>query len=97
MTRMTVGKGSVEFEFKESDLRILQLRTPVITGQLRDGWQIQDRDIIVNLTPYAGHVEFGTGGRPGQFIIQRSIPEITKNIVNRLMIQLERITLIQGD
>ena len=44
-------------------LDLVKLRTPVITGKLRDGWygMVQDREVVVaNDVDYASYVEYGT-------------------------------------
>jgi len=52
----------------------VELKTPVDTGELKSGWQI-DGNSLVNEVPYAGYIETGT-------IYQRPVGMVTTTLHN---------------
>lgn len=62
-------------------------RTPVITGRLRDGWQLKTTNTsftVSNAVPYADFVENGTPKMAPRGMLKTTVSELT-DIVNTFL------------
>lgn len=59
LKRTISNLNKVEARFQQLFLEAVQAKTPVVTGKLRDGFQLEN-GTLVNYVHYAGYVEFGT-------------------------------------
>jgi len=94
MTKVKVGDIFVDVAFDILDVQIIQLKTPVKTGQLRDGFKLDLSGNILNNVDYADKVEFGTIDRPGAFMVHRSIPEMQGRLAKRLAERIDTPGLV---
>ena len=78
------------------DVDLIRAKTPVKTGRLREGFRLDDGD-IVNEVEYVNVVEYGTATRPGVYMIARSIPEIADRIMKRVNDQLRGKKLLPDE
>lgn len=67
-----------EYIIEEVALRI-QARTPVDTGNARDGWNI-DGDAIVNMVPYVQYLEFGWSQQAPNGMVRVTLAEVPQLI-----------------
>lgn len=76
-------------EFADEFLDRVARRTPVRTGRLKAGWDVEvstDEITVENNVPYAGFVEDGTEFMSGAHMLKTTvseIDEIAKDIVKR--------------
>jgi len=88
MRNVKIGKNVyVDVGANMVDVNIIQAKTPVRTGALRDGFYINDGDIC-NDVDYVDVVENGTPHRRGVYMIERSLPEISRRVEKRVYDQL---------
>lgn len=99
-----IGKLSVDIGLKEPEVKIIQAKTPVRTGTLRDGFKLDGKGGIINDVYYGIYVELGTGpyykgelgpgsGRPwgmrGRYMVERSMEEMRWSVIKRILEQLD--------
>lgn len=89
MSKVLIGKAVVNLTFDAIDVDIVQSDTPVVTGNLRDHFQVEfGTGDIINPVEYADEVEFGTVDRPGRFMATQNLPELGERMVERIEKQL---------
>jgi len=88
MREITIGKVTVDASFQAGDVSIIQVKTPVKTGNLRQGFDIDINGDISNDVEYADEIEFGTTTRPGRFMVQQSLQEIGERLIDRIVEQI---------
>lgn len=93
MSVIRIGNKNIRIRFDQQDVNTIKDKTPVDTGRLRDGWELND-DEIINEVEYAGYVEYGTIHMPGAFMVERSIPEIQERLAERIANDLNQPGLI---
>ena len=94
MRDLKLGNATVDASFKQSDVRIIQDKTPVVTGNLQRSFYVDEDGNISSLVDYAATVELGTATRPGHFMVLRSAQEIGEALVDRIVDQLSNEKLI---
>ena len=94
MASIKVGNITLKVAFDVIDIDIIQLKTPVRSGALRDGFIIDVEGAIVNNVDYASFVEFGTVNMAGRFMVTQSLPEIGERLAKKLAEQLDTPKLI---
>lgn len=90
-----VGNKTIKVELDALDVATIRAKTPVVTGQLRDGFDITTNGDIENDVEYADEVEFGTNNKPGHFMVERSLSEIGDRLVKRIAEQIDQNDLIK--
>lgn len=95
MSKYKVGDLVIEVALDAIDVSVIRAKTPVRTGNLRDGFDIDLDGNITNLVDYADEVEYGTVNRPGAFMVERSLPEIEERLVERIAEQIDRPGIIK--
>lgn len=94
-----IGDQNVDIGLTESDAEIIKAKTPVRTGECRDGFIAEDGE-ITNAVKHSIFVELGTGpfykgelgpgsgqpwGFPGRYMVQRSMQQIADAIIDRVL------------
>lgn len=90
MTRKKVGRHTVDISLDSLDVATVRAKTPVKTGRLRDGWEVDAEGNLVNEVEYAAEVEFGTVNTPGRFMAEQSLPEMGQRLAKRIAEQINR-------
>lgn len=90
MIKVIIANKPVATELDVFDVETIRLKTPVITGILRDGFKVDSDGDISNDVDYADAVELGTSDRPGVFMVERSADEIGERLARRMAEQIER-------
>jgi len=86
--KVRLGDKIIDIELDIIDVDTIKLKTPVKTGKLRDGWRVDDGD-IVNEVDYADKVENGTVETPGHFMAERSVPQMEDRMQDKVQRQLD--------
>lgn len=75
-----LGRKAIDRAVKrtaQEGARIIADRTPVLSGDLQQGWK-PVKDGIFNEVPYCQYVEGGTKRMEGRFMARKSMPEIER-------------------
>ena len=94
MTDYKVGNKIVKVNLDAIDVQTIRSKTPVDTGNLRDGFVVDIEGDIINDVDYADEVEFGTTKMPGAFMVERSLDEIGERLGKRIAEQIDQPGLI---
>jgi hypothetical protein len=94
MSKVQVGNLTVIMAFDVIDVDIIQLKTPVQTGALRDGFTIDLEGDIINMVDYADEVEFGTTDTPGRFMVTQSLGQISERLAKRMAEQIDNPKIV---
>jgi len=84
MRKLKIGIAEADASFDMTDVAEIRAKTPVVTGNLRDGFRIDLDGNIENEVDYADEVEFGTHKSPGRFMVHQSIDTIANRLVGRI-------------
>lgn len=94
MSTERVGKKEIQIRLDIIDVQIIQAKTPVVTGNLRDKFEVDPDGNIINFVDYVEKIEFGTTQFPGAFMVERSVEEIGQRLAKKVAEQINRPGLI---
>lgn len=86
--KLKIGETILDVRMDAQDVQLIRSKTPVITGNLRDGFHLTPEGEIENLVDYGPKVELGTSNTPGRFMVTQSIPEIQRRLEKKIIKQL---------
>ena len=92
--RHKIGNHIIDVSMDAIDVATIRAKTPVITGRLRDGFELTSDGNIINEVPYAALVEWGTVKMAGRFMVERSVDEIARRLRKKIIEQINRPGLI---
>lgn len=92
--KQKVGRHTIDVTLDDLDVASIRAKTPVKTGQLRDGFLLTTDGFIINDVEYATVVEFGSVDKPGVFMVERSAPDMARRLGERIAKQIDQPGLI---
>jgi hypothetical protein len=89
-----IGNTTIEVLADASDCKVIQDKTPVVTGNLRRGFVPNAEGNIDNAVPYCDYVELGTSRFPGRYMITQSLGELGRRMTNKVIDKMQNIKII---